>query len=84
MVLKDMLTLRNLIVILLHGPPGTGKTLTAESVAEFSKRPLYRLTSGDIGTDPEMVEKSLEHIFYLGSIWKAGSCLLKPTTSLLC
>ncbi|KAF3766215.1 hypothetical protein M406DRAFT_356236 [Cryphonectria parasitica EP155] len=61
----------NGLIILLHGPPGTGKTLTAESVAEFSKRPLYRLTSGDIGTDPEIVEKSLEHIFYLGNIWKA-------------
>lgn len=71
-VLNGMLTLRNFAVILLHGPPGTGKTLTAESVAEFSNRPLYRLTSGDIGTDPETVEKSLEHIFYLGNIWKAG------------
>ncbi|ROV96210.1 hypothetical protein VSDG_04992 [Cytospora chrysosperma] len=38
---------------------------------EFSNRPLYRLNSGDIGTDPEMVEKSLEHIFYLGNTWKA-------------
>lgn len=62
----------NALVILLHGGPGTGKTLTAESVAELTNRPLYRLTCGDIGTDPETVEKSLEHIFYLGSIWKAG------------
>lgn len=67
------LTCRKILqVILLHGPPGTGKTLTAESVAEYSKRPLYRLTSGDIGTNPEDVEKSLEHIFYLGNTWKPG------------
>lgn len=62
----------NALVILLHGGPGTGKTLTAESVAELAQRPLYRLTCGDIGTQSEVVEKSLEHIFYLGSTWKAG------------
>lgn len=62
----------NGLVILLHGGPGTGKTLTAESVAELAGRPLYRLTCGDIGTVPETVEKSLEWIFYLGSLWQSG------------
>lgn len=66
----------NGLVILLHGGPGTGKTFTAEGVAEIAERPLYRLTCGDIGTEPETVEKSLEHIFYLGSIWKAGKPIL--------
>ncbi|KAF4918590.1 hypothetical protein CGCVW01_v008726 [Colletotrichum viniferum] len=47
------------LIILLHGGPGTGKTLTAESVAELSEKPLYRVTCGDIGTDPESVEKYL-------------------------
>lgn len=68
----------NGLVILLHGGPGTGKTLTAESVAEMAERPLYRLTCGDIGTDPETVEKSLEWIFYLGSLWKSGEGVLCP------
>ncbi|KAF5509982.1 hypothetical protein CGCS363_v002204 [Colletotrichum siamense] len=59
------------LIILLHGGPGTGKTLTAESVAELSEKPLYRVTCGDIGTDPESVEKYLESVLYIGTIWKA-------------
>jgi ATP-dependent Lon protease len=62
----------NGLIILLHGGPGTGKTLTAESVAEEAERPLYRVTGGDIGTDPESVEKYLESVLYIGTIWKAG------------
>lgn len=47
----------NGLLILLHGAPGTGKTLTAESIAELEERPLYRITCGDIGTEPDDVEK---------------------------
>jgi hypothetical protein len=57
------------LIVLLHGGPGTGKTLTAESVAEFAKKPLYRITCGDIGTKPKEVEEYLEAAFQLGRTW---------------
>jgi len=59
----------NGLIVLLHGGPGTGKTLTAESVAEFANKPLYRVTCGDIGTKPEDAEKYLTSVLYLCKIW---------------
>ena len=59
----------NGLIILLHGGPGTGKTFTAESVAELAEKPLFRVTCGDIGTQPEDVEKYLESVLHLGKIW---------------
>ncbi|PVH68573.1 P-loop containing nucleoside triphosphate hydrolase protein [Cadophora sp. DSE1049] len=60
----------NGLILLLHGGPGTGKTLTAESVAEIAEKPLYRVTCGDIGTEPDEVEPYLESVLHLGKIWK--------------
>ncbi|KAJ4305544.1 hypothetical protein N0V90_001075 [Kalmusia sp. IMI 367209] len=59
----------NGLILLLHGGPGTGKTLTAEGVAEIAKKPLYRVTCGDVGTKAEEVEKYLESVLHLGKIW---------------
>ncbi|KAF2186506.1 AAA family ATPase [Zopfia rhizophila CBS 207.26] len=59
------------LIFLLHGPPGLGKTLTAESVAESARRPLYRVTTGELSTDVEKLEKQLGDIFRLGARWKA-------------
>ncbi|KAF1848143.1 uncharacterized protein K460DRAFT_364126 [Cucurbitaria berberidis CBS 394.84] len=59
----------NGLILLLHGSPGTGKTFTAESVAEMAEKPLYRVTCGDIGTDPEEAEKYLESVLELGTVW---------------
>ncbi|KAK8216109.1 hypothetical protein IWZ01DRAFT_496099 [Phyllosticta capitalensis] len=59
----------NGLILLLHGGPGTGKTLTAESVAEYTKKPLYRITCGDIGTTPSEVEKYLNVVLDLGRRW---------------
>nr|GFD59301.1 hypothetical protein [Tanacetum cinerariifolium] len=47
----------------------TGKTLTAESVAELAERPLYRVTCGDVGTNPETVEKYLNSVMFIGDTW---------------
>jgi hypothetical protein len=60
----------NGLILLLHGGPGTGKTLTAESVAEIAKKPLYPVTCGDIGTEPEDVENYLESVLHLGKTWE--------------
>ncbi|ORY13314.1 hypothetical protein BCR34DRAFT_673035 [Clohesyomyces aquaticus] len=44
----------NGLIMLLHGGPRTGKTFTAETVAEFAEKPLYRY---------------LESVLYLGKQW---------------
>lgn len=38
-------------------------------MSEMAQKPLYRVTCGDIGTEPESVEKYLESALYLGTIW---------------
>ncbi|KAN0102729.1 ATPase [Hyaloscypha variabilis] len=58
-------------IFLLHGPPGVGKTFTAECVAEYTKRPLMMLSSGDIGTDPVAVENTLKTHFRHAKSWDA-------------
>jgi AAA+ superfamily predicted ATPase len=60
----------NGLILLLHGGPGTGKTLTAESVAELTHRPLYRVTCGDVGTNADDVEQYLESVLHLGKAWR--------------
>lgn len=59
------------LIFVLHGPPGVGKTLTAETVAEYTKRPLYVISSGELGTDSTHLEKALGRALELATIWKA-------------
>ncbi|KAL9074350.1 MAG: hypothetical protein Q9161_002336 [Pseudevernia consocians] len=59
------------LTILLHGPPGTGKTLTAECVAEKQKCPLFTISCGDLGTEPEQLEVKLKEVFEYAVTWKA-------------
>lgn len=63
----------NGLIMLFHGSPGTGKTLTAESVAEIAEMPLYPITCGDIGIEPDKVEMYLQLVFQLGKRW---NCVL--------
>lgn len=59
------------LIMVLHGPPGVGKTLTAETVAEYSKRPLYMVSSGDLGTNSSTLDERLSRILDMASTWKA-------------
>ncbi|KAK7989953.1 hypothetical protein PG989_010268 [Apiospora arundinis] len=61
------------LVMLLHGVPGVGKTSTAECVADAFRRPLFQITSGDLGTTAREVEDALEQNFNLASRW---DCIL--------
>ena len=53
------------------GPPGVGKTLTAECIADLYERPLFSVTSGDLGTNPEDIEAKLHQIFDYAVKWNA-------------
>jgi adenylate kinase family enzyme len=59
------------LIGLLSGPPGVGKTLTAEAVAEIARRPLYMISSGELGDSPESVQTNLARAFELGEAWNA-------------
>ena len=58
-------------IFLLHGPPGQGKTLTAETVAEALRKPLYSISVGQLGTNPDVLEKRLREILDVATTWDA-------------
>lgn len=58
-------------IILCKGAPGLGKTLTAEIYSEVVKRPLYRVHSGQLGTDPDTIEKRLAEVLLRAERWGA-------------
>lgn len=57
------------LIILLHGVPGVGKTSTAECVAAQTRRPLFPITCGDIGSTAEDVENRLNNYFDMAHKW---------------
>ncbi|KAF4994265.1 hypothetical protein FGRMN_5903 [Fusarium graminum] len=59
------------IIISLEGPPGSGKTLTAESVAAFTRRPLYSVSTSELGTAAQKAEAGLLSIYRRAEKWKA-------------
>lgn len=59
------------MILLANGPQGTGKTLTAEVFAEHTRRPLYVLEMGELGTNLADVEKSLQRVFARAARWNA-------------
>ncbi|KAL0938499.1 AAA family ATPase, partial [Colletotrichum truncatum] len=61
------------LVGLLTGSPGVGKTLTAEAVAETCRKPLYAISSGELGTSPENVDDRLVMVLDMARRW---NCVL--------
>ncbi len=59
------------LIGLLTGPPGVGKTLTAEAVAEVTKRPLYMISSGELGAKSSDVHEKLKNVLELAELWDA-------------
>ena len=57
------------LVCLLAGPPGVGKTLTAEVVAETTHRPLYVVSTGELGIDADVVDRRLGTILETTRRW---------------
>lgn len=59
------------LIGLLLGPPGSGKTLTAEAIAETARMPLYMISSGALGSEPEKIYNNLTRILELATHWRA-------------
>jgi hypothetical protein len=59
------------VVILASGKHGVGKTLTAEVYAEQTRRPLYVLELGELGTKVTTVEANLQRVFTRVARWNA-------------
>lgn len=59
------------VVILAAGGPGVGKTLTAEVYSESTRRPLYVMEMGELGTSLAVVEQNLQRIFDRARRWNA-------------
>ncbi|KAK6860718.1 hypothetical protein PG995_004354 [Apiospora arundinis] len=59
------------LVFLLHGPPGVGKTYTAESIADYTRRPLLKITSAELSLGGSWIEERLSTLFSLAARWNA-------------
>lgn len=59
------------VITLLHGAPGLGKTLAAEVMAEYTKKPLYKVSVGELGTSPDELESRLSQILNIATRWNA-------------
>ncbi|KAJ7266957.1 P-loop containing nucleoside triphosphate hydrolase protein [Mycena haematopus] len=59
------------LIGLFSGNPGCGKTLTAEAVAEATRRPLYSVSAGELGTLPKEVDTRLALVLEMAQTWNA-------------
>ncbi|OJD32237.1 p-loop containing nucleoside triphosphate hydrolase protein [Diplodia corticola] len=59
------------LIALLHGTPGSGKTLTAELVAEQTRRPLLKISTGELGSYGTRIAMEMQGLLTYASIWRA-------------
>ncbi|KAK1835761.1 hypothetical protein QBC39DRAFT_339548 [Podospora conica] len=59
------------VIFLLHGPPGVGKTFTAESIADYTRRPLLTISSGQVIGPAQEVEARLSKLLSLAKKWNS-------------
>jgi hypothetical protein len=57
------------LIILLPGPPGVGKTSTAEVTAEFLHKPLYCVSSSELGGTFHDIESNLKEALEIVHRW---------------
>ena len=57
------------LVCLLARSPAVGNTLTAEVVAETTRRPLYVVSTGELGIDADFVDRRLFTILEITRRW---------------
>lgn len=69
-VIDDVVDRKNNgLVLLLHGKSGVGKTLTAEIIADITRRPLYKLSCGELTLDTTRAEIILQRVAKLCENW---------------
>jgi AAA+ superfamily predicted ATPase len=61
----------NGLVFLLYGNTGTGKTFSTEATCEFLQKPMYNITAGDLGIDPDHMEEIMNMILEYSKRWDA-------------
>ena len=59
------------LIGLLMGAPGLGKSLTAEAIAETARKPLYMMSSGELGEHVTAISNNLASVLELTTTWKA-------------
>ncbi|KAK7956675.1 uncharacterized protein PG986_005897 [Apiospora aurea] len=56
-------------VVLFHGPPGNRKTVAAEAVAEFAKKPLFRIAPHELGSTVKDFQDFINPTLVLTRSW---------------
>lgn len=59
------------LFVFLHGPPGCGKTLTSEAIASYTNKPLYDVSTGQLGNTADTILHHFRLHLSRATKWKA-------------